>query len=199
MESGQRDASPALQALDEARDRGHDATPLVQSMRAAEASTLSPALLARACSEIAARDLAPTLARAAVLALAWQAGDRHRTSEALCRLLLATGLRLPLSTFKAAIYELADIGLLRRVSVSRRNVLSHHYEPNDQPAHEHLFCERCQRIEDVHDDALLDLQRRMLETKGLRPAAVRGALLGTCRQCSEGNAPAPEPVAAEGA
>lgn len=138
-----------------------------------------------AAQEIAARGLAVSIARIALLLVMRQIPSRHATAEQICREMLQSPYRTPLSTFRTAIYELTDVGLLWRVSVpASDHALVHYYELADRLPHEHLYCTQCQRMEEVRDEPLMALQRARLAAQGLRPANMRTALIGQCKDCN---------------
>ncbi|WP_020205322.1 MULTISPECIES: Fur family transcriptional regulator [Cupriavidus] len=138
----------------------------------------------QAAQALAARGVAVSPGRVAVLLVLGEAPSRHVTADGLCRLMMASPYRMALSTFRAALYELTECGLLWRVSVpGGDHTLSHYYELADQPVHEHFFCTACGRFEEVFDATLLAMQEARLAARGLRPALVRSALVGRCAAC----------------
>ncbi|MFJ1251946.1 Fur family transcriptional regulator [Cupriavidus sp. CuC1] len=167
--------------------------------RAGAALALAPGGMARAATqgsiwgeagkaaaqEIAASGLAASIARISVLLVMRQFPSRHATAEQICREMLLSPYRTPLSTFRTAIYELTDSGLLWRLSVpASDHAPAHYYELADRPPHEHLYCLQCHRMEEVCDEPLMGLQRARLAAQGLRPANIRSALIGRCRDCA---------------
>lgn len=128
--------------------------------------------------------LASTIARRLVLLLLRKHPVRHMSPEQLCaamtRLPDATGI----STFRRAIYELADVNLLARIYVPTSGSGINFYELSDHPAHAHFYCTECRRLEEVHDDLLNSLQNRRLLRHGLTPnALVQTAWIGRCAAC----------------
>ncbi|EHP38827.1 Fur family ferric uptake regulator [Cupriavidus basilensis OR16] len=128
-----------------------------------------------AAQEIAARGLVVSIARIALLLVMRQIPSRHATAEQICREMLQSPYRTPISTFRTAIYEFTDVGLL---------ALVHYYELADRPPHEHLYCTQCQRMEEVRDEPLMALRRARFAAQGLRPANMRTVLIGQCKDCT---------------
>lgn len=138
-----------------------------------------------AAQEIAASGLAVSIARISVLLVMRQMRPRHATAGMICREMMLCAYRVPLSTFRTAIYELTDSGLLLRVCApAGDHGLVHYCELADRSPHEHLFCIQCHRMEEVFDKPLLAMQRARLAAQGLRPASMRSALIGRCKDCT---------------
>ena len=132
--------------------------------------------------------LSVSISRLAVLETLRDNPVRHLSAEQLsATLMLGTGFRAGLSTFRAAVYDLAAAGILSRVVVlqdrPRSLVL---YEMPDRPPHRHLFCNVCHTVEEVFDDTLEQLLARRLAGAGLAAANVDCALTGTCAKCLAG-------------
>lgn len=139
----------------------------------------------QAAQAIAARGVPVSLGRIAVLLVLQESPSRHTTAEQLCRAMMESPYQTALSTFRAGIYELTESGLIWRVTVpAGSHAVTHYYEMADCPAHEHLFCTGCHRLEEVFDEPLLAMQRACLAAQGLRPAHVRSALVGRCKACA---------------
>ncbi|MHA7683544.1 Fur family transcriptional regulator [Cupriavidus sp. PET2-C1] len=138
-----------------------------------------------AAQDIAASGLAASIARISVLLVMRQIPSRHATAEQICREMMLSRYRTPVSTFRTAIYELTVSGLLWRVSApGSDHSLVHYYELADRPPHEHLYCIQCHRMEEVFDEPLMAMQRTRLAAQRLRPANVRNALIGRCKDCT---------------
>lgn len=53
------------------------------------------------------------------------------------------------------------------------------------PAHAHVQCVSCGRVQDMSPSALVDVADRLLDDLGFDLDTTHAALLGTCRQCRE--------------
>ncbi|WP_454722455.1 MULTISPECIES: Fur family transcriptional regulator [Cupriavidus] len=153
-------------------------------MRTAPSGASTPASLETAARRIAGCGLSATVARISLLMLMEDSPVRHRSVEAWCAVMLDSRFRSAISTFRNAIYEFAEHGLLYRVSVRPTHKLVEHlYEVANVPPHQHLYCLQCHRIEEVFDHALQAAHRQRLHAHGLEPAAVLDALHGVCGAC----------------
>jgi len=110
--------------------------------------------------------------------------QRHLTPEQLCAAMLKRNDGQSISSFKKAIYDLADLGPLARVVVSdRKNRAITFYELADRPVHRHLYCTRCAGLAEVFDATLEQTIRQHFLTHGLMPAKADLALPGLCADC----------------
>src|SRR3954468_318097 len=83
------------------------------------------------------------------------AQHNHFEAENLIDELKKAGLRVSRATVYRTLNKLVDAGLLRRLELGQRTYFEHDY---GYPQHEHLVCERCNRIiefESPELDALL--------------------------------------------
>lgn len=126
-----------------------------------------------------------TLARLAVLQVVARGEPRHMTTEQLCAAMVKTKDGLGFSTFKSAIYGLADAGVVGRVIVPMgkrgRTIL---YEFTDNPPHRHLYCQTCQRIEEILNEELESRITAHFARIGFKPAPIDYALPGLCAICA---------------
>ena len=84
----------------------------------------------------------------------------HFDADLLIDELKAAGLRVSRATVYRTLNKLVDAGLLRRLDLGRRTYFEHDY---GYPQHEHLVCERCNRIIEFQSpelDALLTREYR---------------------------------------
>ncbi len=54
-----------------------------------------------------------------------------------------------------------------------------------QPAHEHLVCTECGRVEEIEDPELVRLQEEVARRHGFTPARYRLQIFGLCSECQE--------------
>jgi Fe2+ or Zn2+ uptake regulation protein len=106
--------------------------------------------------------------------------DRHVTAE---EVLAAVADRLPnvsLPTVYSALELFEDLGLVHRIGVSQGALL---YDPRPEP-HDHLVCDNCGKIEDIH--AGVELARALARAKRSGFAARRAEVRinGLCADCS---------------
>lgn len=128
--------------------------------------------------------LTANAARVALMEILLASPERHLNTEQLCAAMLRRNDGQSISSFKKAIYDLADQGPLARVVVPDRNNRSvTFYELADQPVHRHLYCTHCGSLTEVFDAALEHHVRQNFLARGLVPAKVDLALPGRCAAC----------------
>lgn len=57
---------------------------------------------------------------------------------------------------------------------------------SDEEHHDHLICDKCNKIVEFHDEGLEELQESIAERLGFVLARHRMELYGICRECREG-------------
>jgi Fe2+ or Zn2+ uptake regulation protein len=128
--------------------------------------------------------LAANAPRVALMEILLASPARHLTAEQLCAAMLKRNDGQSISSFKKAIYDLADQGPLARVVVpDRKNRSIAFYELADQLVHRHLYCTHCGSLTEVFDAALEQHVRQNFLAHGLVPAKVDLALPGLCATC----------------
>lgn len=130
-------------------------------------------------------------ARVALLDILLQSPQRHLSAEQLCAAMLRRNDGQSISTFKKAIYDLADLGPVARVvAADRKNRSMTFYELADRPIHRHLYCTGCASLTEVFDAGLEQTLIRNFQAHGLTPARVDLALPGLCAGCQAAQAAA---------
>lgn len=128
--------------------------------------------------------LTPNAARIALMEVLLASPQRHLNPEQLCAAMLRRNDGQSISSFKKAIYDLADLGPLARVVVSdKKNRSMTFYELADQPVHRHLYCTHCASLTEVFDAALEQTVRQHFLAHGLIPAKADLAMPGLCSDC----------------
>lgn len=126
-----------------------------------------------------------TLARVAVLRVIAQVEPHHLTTEQLCAAMVNLDEGLGFSTFRTAVYDLATAGVVDRVVIPHgkrgRTLL---YELAGKPTHRHLYCQLCQRIEEVFDAELEARIAARFAQIGFKPATIDYALPGLRASCA---------------
>ena len=78
--------------------------------------------------------------------------------------------------------EFVDAGLLRKFELDGRTVYEHDY---GYPQHDHLHCQRCQRLIEFQSDELLALRDRVAYAHHFRVSGHRLIITGLCASCWE--------------
>lgn len=77
--------------------------------------------------------------------------------------------------------ELVEAGLLRRMNLNGRAVYEHDY---GYPQHDHLHCEKCDKLIEFQSDELKELREAVARLHNFRVSGHRLIITGTCEECS---------------
>ena len=77
--------------------------------------------------------------------------------------------------------ELVEAGLLRRFELDGRSVYEHDY---GYPEHDHLFCERCERLFEFQSEELAALVKQVAEHHQFKPSGHKLIIRGVCQECT---------------
>ena len=85
---------------------------------------------------------------------------------------------------RATIYRtlelLVESGLLRKLRFGDRDAYEHDY---GYPEHDHLYCTKCKKIIEFHNDELVDLCERVAREHAFRGTSHRFVISGLCESC----------------
>ncbi|WP_454739671.1 Fur family transcriptional regulator [Cupriavidus necator] len=123
-------------------------------------------------------------ARLLVLRILRDNAERHLSVEQLCAAMVRSEFAPGISTFKTAIYDLTNAGVLSRVLVPLNRKLFF-YEITDQPPHRHLYCTKCQKILEICDEVMEQRILHQFALAGLKPANFDLARIGKCLACAK--------------
>lgn len=135
---------------------------------------------------LAQSNLPQTEARLMVLRILHDNPDRHMSAERMCAALVRRDATAAISTFKTAIYDLNNAGVLSRVLVPlNANRTQTLYEIADKPRHRHLYCTVCRTIFEVCDAVMEQQIAHQFALAGLKPTNFDLARAGKCLSCSK--------------
>lgn len=77
--------------------------------------------------------------------------------------------------------EFVDAGLLRKFELDGRSVYEHDY---GYPEHDHLYCQKCQRLIEFQSDELAKLLKLVAEEHRFRINGHRLIVSGICEPCT---------------
>jgi Fur family ferric uptake transcriptional regulator len=77
--------------------------------------------------------------------------------------------------------ELEDAGLLRKMQLKGRSVYEHDY---GYPQHDHLHCQRCDKLIEFHSNKLQELREAVAREHGFRATGHRLIIAGICSECA---------------
>ena len=113
------------------------------------------------------------------------AQHNHFDAEILIDELRAAGLRVSRATVYRTLNKLVDAGLLRRLDLGQRTYFEHDY---GYPHHEHLVCERCNRIIEFQSPALDGLLRETCSSHHFQSSGHTLIIRGVCADCNRARA-----------
>ena len=76
--------------------------------------------------------------------------------------------------------ELVEAGLLRKMTLEGRAVYEHDY---GYPQHDHLLCERCNKLIEFHSAELGNIRDAVAREHGFRVTGHRLIINGICQKC----------------
>ena len=111
--------------------------------------------------------------------------DEHPTAEQLLATVQARQPDVHESTVYRFLDELKRLGVINHVHLGHGPAVYHFAEDS----HHHLVCQRCDRVIEVPDRALVDLRRQLLDDYHFELDPQHFALLGRCRACASSSGP----------
>lgn len=134
-----------------------------------------------------------TPARYAVLRVvdAADLADEHLTAEQIGSRVAEAEPSVHRATVYRTLTSLVETGVLSHVHLGGSATVYHLTEPApaDEHDHAHVQCHRCGRVLDVAPDVFDEVARRLLDEVGFVVDTGHAALLGTCRECTQGGVP----------
>jgi Fur family ferric uptake transcriptional regulator len=109
------------------------------------------------------------------------AQHNHFDADNLIDELKTAGLRVSRATVYRTLKKLVAAGLLRELQLGQRTYFEHDY---GYPQHEHLVCERCNRIIEFQSPALDALLREVCATNQFQSRGHTLIVRGTCADCN---------------
>ena len=109
------------------------------------------------------------------------AQHNHFDAEQLIDDMKRAGFRLSRATVYRTLTKLVDAGLLRRLELGPRMFYEHDY---GYPQHEHLVCERCNRIIEFQSPALDAQLREVCSAHQFQSNGHTLIVRGTCADCN---------------
>lgn len=111
--------------------------------------------------------------------------DRHVSAEEVLGEVAEQLPNVSLPTVYSALELFEELGLVRRLGVTRGAVL---YDPRPDP-HHHRVCDRCGAIEDVEADLDLGQALERADRRGFRVERAEVLVHGLCGECVAAAAP----------
>ncbi|MCP3992047.1 MAG: transcriptional repressor [Actinomycetia bacterium] len=117
-----------------------------------------------------------------VVAEVLEGPNTHLTADEVHEAAIERLPEISRATVYSTLHELKDMGELRELTLDGR---SKRYDPNVEPPHHHLVCDRCGRVFDVQhhlEPPALNVE----EQHGMQIVSAEIVYHGTCADCSIG-------------
>jgi Fur family ferric uptake transcriptional regulator len=89
-----------------------------------------------------------------------------------------------ISVGRATIYRTLDLlveaGMLRKLRFADRDAYEHDY---GYPDHDHIYCTKCKRIIEFHNEDLVELRERLAREHQFHGTSHRFVISGLCESC----------------
>ena len=85
-------------------------------------------------------------------------------------------------TIYRTLAELVEAGMLRKMALGGRSVYEHDY---GYPSHDHLHCQRCNRLIEFHSAELEKIRDAVAREHGFQVTSHRMFVTGLCTECRE--------------
>lgn len=95
------------------------------------------------------------------------------------------------ATVYRTLSELVKAGLLRKLELGDRTVYEHDY---GYPQHDHLHCEKCQKLIEFQSDELVNLRVTVAAKYGFQVNGHRLIISGICQECRKARRRRKRPV-----
>ena len=106
----------------------------------------------------------------------------HFEVEEFLLSLLKKKIKISRATFYRTIKQLQDANLIQRVAIESGKVF---YEKNsNQQRHDHVICNQCGRILEMHDSKIDEFLKSMCDTLDFSPEYRSLHIYGKCKNCA---------------
>jgi Fur family ferric uptake transcriptional regulator len=131
--------------------------------------------------QVRARGGRVTSCRRALIATLLESGNHHLTAQDLTDSVQRAIPDVHLSTIYRSLDSLEEIGIVDHAHLGHGRAV---YHLADEP-HQHLVCERCERVFEVPDDVFAELAGTLRKVYGFALRAHHFAVVGRCAKCEE--------------
>jgi Fur family ferric uptake transcriptional regulator len=109
------------------------------------------------------------------------AQHNHFDADQLVDDMKRSGFRVSRSTIYRTLDKLVDAGLLRSLELGPRKYYEHDY---GYPQHEHLYCEKCQKMIEFQNPAIDVVVRDVCRQHGFQSGGHSFVIRGICAECN---------------
>jgi Fur family ferric uptake transcriptional regulator len=132
-----------------------------------------------------------TTQRELLVQTVFQRHDHFEADELVESVAYGNQTRVGRATVYRTLNELTKAGLLRKLELGDRVVYEHDY---GYPQHDHLHCERCQKLIEFHSDELVRLRDEVASQYGFQVSGHRLIITGVCHECRQARRRRKRPV-----
>lgn len=123
-----------------------------------------------------------TLPRLKVLEIMEHSSLRHMSAEDVYKALLEMGEEIGLATVYRVLTQFEGAGLVSRLSIEGGHAV---FELEDGEHHDHLFCVKCNRIEEFYDEVIEQRQKAIAKESGYEMTDHSLYIYGICKNCQK--------------
>lgn len=123
-----------------------------------------------------------TLPRLKVLEIMEHSLQRHMSAEDVYKALLEMGEEIGLATVYRVLTQFEGAGLVSRLSIEGGHAV---FELEDGDHHDHLFCVKCNRIEEFCDEVIEQRQKVIAKENGFEMTDHSLYIYGICKSCQK--------------
>lgn len=121
-----------------------------------------------------------TLPRLKVLEILETSEQRHLSAEDVYKALLEMDEEIGLATVYRVLTQFENAGLVSRLSIEGGHAV---FELEDGDHHDHLFCVKCNKIEEFCDDVIEERQQAIADQYGFEMTDHSLYIYGICKNC----------------
>lgn len=121
-----------------------------------------------------------TLPRLKVLEILETSEQRHLSAEDVYKALLEMDEEIGLATVYRVLTQFENAGLVSRLSIEGGHAV---FELEDGDHHDHLFCVKCNKIEEFYDDVIEERQKAIAKQYGFEMTDHSLYIYGICKNC----------------
>lgn len=121
-----------------------------------------------------------TLPRLKVLEILETSEQRHLSAEDVYKALLEMDEEIGLATVYRVLTQFENAGLVSRLSIEGGHAV---FELEDGDHHDHLFCVKCNKIEEFCDDVIEERQKAIAKQYGFEMTDHSLYIYGICKSC----------------
>ncbi|MBS0349989.1 MAG: ferric iron uptake transcriptional regulator [Proteobacteria bacterium] len=135
-------------------------------------------------TELKNAGLKKTTPRMKILHFLEKSDPRHVSAEELYKKLLEAGDEVALATIYRVLTQFEKAGLVKRHNFEGGYSL---FELAEREHHDHMYCVKCNSIEEFRDDAIEVRQKKIAAKARFHMTDHNLTLYGICRKCDKSN------------